>query len=150
MQRRRRLPLTQEEPIFQVPFQLLSLLIDIDQNLAAWRSKHASMVHRMLGVKMGTGGSSGYSYLLETVNQHRVFSELANIASLMVPRAYLPPLPEHVRAMASFSLSQMALSRANSSAASSSADGANADKKTAAAATAGEPVLTASTADSVQ
>jgi tryptophan 2,3-dioxygenase len=108
----------QEEPLLQVPYQLLSLLVDIDENLSAWRAKHAAMVHRMLGVKMGTGGSSGYSYLLETVNQHRVFSELANIASLMVPRAYLPPLPESVRATADFSL---ALKRAASEASASDA-----------------------------
>jgi tryptophan 2,3-dioxygenase len=92
----------QEEPLFQVPSQLLSLLIEIDAHLGAWRSKHAAMVHRMLGLKMGTGGSSGYSYLMGTVRHHRVFAELCNLASLMVPRCCLPPLPESVSRMTSF------------------------------------------------
>ena len=30
------------------------------------------MVHRMLGVKIGTGGSSGYHYLRATAQRHKV------------------------------------------------------------------------------
>ncbi len=125
----------QEEPLFQAPYQLLSLLIDVDQNLAAWRSKHAAMVHRMLGVKMGTGGSSGYAYLLETVNQHRIFSELANIASLMVPRGYLPPLPDHIKASAAFTLTRM---RSATPSSTGSTDGSTGGASAGAAGSAGD------------
>jgi tryptophan 2,3-dioxygenase len=38
---------------------LLTLLMDIDEMLALWRYRHALMVQRMIGVKIGTGGSSG-------------------------------------------------------------------------------------------
>jgi len=92
----------QEEPLFQVPYQFLSLLMEIDEQLGQWRAKHAAMVHRMLGLKMGTGGSSGYVYLLGTIKHHRIFHELCNLASLMVPRSYLPPLPESVSKMTTF------------------------------------------------
>lgn len=73
----------QEEPLFQVPFQLLNLLMEVDANLAAWRSKHAAMVHRMLGLKMGTGGSSGFAYLTETINQHKV-RDLSAIITIII------------------------------------------------------------------
>ena len=32
-----------------------------------WRQRHSLMVHRMIGVKMGTGGSSGFHYLTQVV-----------------------------------------------------------------------------------
>uniref|UniRef100_A0A8D1I4T7 Tryptophan 2,3-dioxygenase n=2 Tax=Sus scrofa TaxID=9823 RepID=A0A8D1I4T7_PIG len=56
-----------EEPRFQVPFQLLTFLMDIDTFMTKWRYNHVCMVHRMLGSKAGTGGSSGYQYLRSTV-----------------------------------------------------------------------------------
>ena len=31
--------------------------------MSNWRYRHALMVQRMLGMKMGTGGSSGFHYL---------------------------------------------------------------------------------------
>lgn len=92
----------QEEPLFQVPFQLLTLLLEIDATLTQWRTKHAQMVHRMLGLKMGTGGSSGHHYLQATVTKHKIFSEFFNLASFMVPRFYLPPLPPSVSSLTGF------------------------------------------------
>ena len=38
-------------------------LIDIDQSLNTWRYKHALLAQRMIGIKIGSGGSSGYNYL---------------------------------------------------------------------------------------
>lgn len=67
-----------------------------------WRSKHSLMVHRMLGIKMGTGGSSGYHYLRATVGRHRVFTDLFNISTFLIPRSSLPPLPQHVHHLATF------------------------------------------------
>eukprot|EP00076_Gallus_gallus_P020227 XP_015140830.1 tryptophan 2,3-dioxygenase isoform X2 [Gallus gallus] len=57
-----------EEPRFQVPFQLLTSLMDIDVLMTKWRYNHVCMVHRMIGSKAGTGGSSGYQYLRSTVS----------------------------------------------------------------------------------
>uniref|UniRef100_A0A8C2RRL7 Tryptophan 2,3-dioxygenase n=1 Tax=Capra hircus TaxID=9925 RepID=A0A8C2RRL7_CAPHI len=56
-----------EEPRFQVPFQLLTFLMDVDSLMTKWRYNHVCMVHRMLGSKAGTGGSSGYQYLRSTI-----------------------------------------------------------------------------------
>ena len=51
--------LFRDEPILQIPNRLLGLLIDIDEMFTTWRYRHAIMAHRMLGTKIGTGGSSG-------------------------------------------------------------------------------------------
>lgn len=51
--------LYRDEPALQLPFRLLSLLMDIDEAMTTWRHRHALMVQRMIGVKVGTGGSSG-------------------------------------------------------------------------------------------
>ena len=77
--------LYQDEPILQPANALLQLLLDIDQLLTQWRNRHALMVHRMLGIKIGTGGSSGYHYLRATASQHRIFGDLFNIATFLVP-----------------------------------------------------------------
>jgi tryptophan 2,3-dioxygenase len=57
--------LYQDEPVLHQAYRLLKAVIDIDELMTVWRQRHALMVHRMIGVKMGTGGSSGYHYLQE-------------------------------------------------------------------------------------
>ncbi|XP_055040797.2 tryptophan 2,3-dioxygenase B [Misgurnus anguillicaudatus] len=82
-----------EEPRFQVPFQLLNALMDIDTLMTKWRYNHVCMVHRMIGGKAGTGGSSGYYYLRSTVSdRYKVFVDLFNLATFLVPRAWIPKL----------------------------------------------------------
>ncbi|KAI7794800.1 tryptophan 2,3-dioxygenase B isoform X1 [Triplophysa rosa] len=82
-----------EEPRFQVPFQLLTALMEIDTLMSKWRYNHVCMVHRMIGSKAGTGGSSGYCYLRSTVSdRYKVFVDLFNLAAFLVPRAWVPKL----------------------------------------------------------
>ena len=54
------------------------------------------MVHRMIGAKVGTGGSSGHQYLMETVDKHRIFVDLFNLSTYLVPRSELPELPKEL------------------------------------------------------
>ena len=91
-----------DEPILQPANTLLGLLLDIDQLLTQWRHRHALMVHRMLGIKIGTGGSSGYHYLRATASQHRIFTDLFNVATFLVPKDSLPPLPSDIERMMKF------------------------------------------------
>lgn len=82
-----------EEPRFQVPFQLLTNLMEIDTLMTKWRYNHVCMVHRMIGSKAGTGGSSGYHYLRSTVSdRYKVFVDLFNLATFLVPRTWVPKL----------------------------------------------------------
>ncbi len=94
--------LYRDEPILQMPFQLLSKLVDIDELLTTWRYRHAQMVLRIIGRKIGTGGSSGFDYLLNTAIKHHIFFDLHNISTLMIPRSELPILPDHLKKQLSF------------------------------------------------
>lgn len=91
------------EPMLQAPFRLLGHLMDIDEQLTAWRGAHALMVHRMVGTKIGTGGSSGHEYLKSTVNRNRIFADLFNLSTFLIPRSELPDLPVSVKRSLGFS-----------------------------------------------
>ena len=97
--------LYREEPILWQPFNLLRKLVEIDQQFTIWRNRHAQMVMRMLGNKMGTGGSSGHKYLKETAEKHHVFRDFYYIATLLVPRHHLPVLPEELKKSLGFHFS---------------------------------------------
>jgi tryptophan 2,3-dioxygenase len=86
-----------EMPAVQQPFRLLSLLMDIDETLTFWRYRHALMVERMIGRRIGTGGSSGHAYLRNTAERHRIFGDLFELSTFLIPRSALPELPADVR-----------------------------------------------------
>lgn len=86
--------LYRDQPAFNLPFQLLTRLQDIDELMTTWRYRHALMAHRMLGTKIGTGGSSGHQYLKAATDNHRVFADFFNLATFLIPRSSLPKLPE--------------------------------------------------------
>ena len=88
--------LYRDQPILNIPFQLLTELMVIDESLTTWRYRHAQMVMRMIGNKIGTGGSSGHDYLARTAERHKIFRDLHNISSLLIPRSALPALPERL------------------------------------------------------
>jgi tryptophan 2,3-dioxygenase len=89
--------LYRDEPILQQPYLLLSRLMDIEEMLTNWRSRHAQMVLRMIGRKTGTGGSSGHQYLKATAQEHQIFTDLYQVATLLIPRSELPALPDDLK-----------------------------------------------------
>jgi len=99
--------LYRDEPILQLPFQLIESVIEIDENFALWRNRHALMVFRMIGRKVGTGESSGYDYLRRTIDSHRIFGDLFNLATYLIPKSELPKLPEKMAKNLAFHFSVM-------------------------------------------
>jgi len=85
--------LYRDQPILHLPFRFLTALVDVDELLATWRYRHALMVHRMIGTKIGTGGSSGHHYLLGTVERNKIFVDLYNLSTFLISRSALPALP---------------------------------------------------------
>jgi tryptophan 2,3-dioxygenase len=83
-------------PILQLPFQLLNSLLEIDEQLSSWRYRHMNMVHRMIGTRIGTGGSSGKDYLKAAADKHYIFRDLAQLNSFLIERRKLPILPSPV------------------------------------------------------
>jgi len=98
--------LYRDQPILHMPFMLLSAIVDIDELLSTWRYRHALMVLRMIGRKTGTGGSAGYNYLKHTTESHRVFADLFNLSTFLIPRSQLPALPEEFEKELGFYFSQ--------------------------------------------
>jgi tryptophan 2,3-dioxygenase len=49
------------------PAEVCEALVDIDEGLQEWRYRHVKMVERIIGAKMGTGGSTGADYLRGTL-----------------------------------------------------------------------------------
>lgn len=88
--------LYRDEPIFQMPFRVLKSLQDIDENMTQWRYRHALMAHRMLGKKIGTGGSSGSDYLKSATEKHKIFTDFFNLTTFLIPRSQVPILPKDV------------------------------------------------------
>jgi tryptophan 2,3-dioxygenase len=85
-----------DRPVLQLPFRLLAALMNVDELLTLWRYRHALMVQRMIGVKVGTGGSAGHDYLRDTAARHRVFSDLFRLSTFLIPRSRLPKLPREL------------------------------------------------------
>ena len=79
-------------PLLQQPFQLLNCLLEIDEQLSSWRYRHMNMVHRMIGTRIGTGGSSGKDYLKAAADKHYIFREIAQLNSFLIERRKLPAL----------------------------------------------------------
>ena len=89
--------LYRDEPILQLPHRLLTQLVDMDQLLTSWRYRHLLLVFRMIGVKIGTGGSAGHGYLKKTAEKHSIFRDISNLSTYIIPRSSLPSLPEKLK-----------------------------------------------------
>ncbi|MEO6546521.1 MAG: tryptophan 2,3-dioxygenase family protein [Ferruginibacter sp.] len=85
-------------PMLELPFQLLDRLLEIDNQLANWRNRHINMVQRMIGTRIGTGGSSGAGYLKAAMDKHYIFKEIAQLNSFLIDRKHLPVLPKELTA----------------------------------------------------
>lgn len=85
--------LYRDHPLMQLPFDLLSTLLEVDELLSMWRHRHIHMVQRTIGKRTGTGGSTGADYLQKAADSHTIFKELAELTSYLLPRTMLPKLP---------------------------------------------------------
>jgi tryptophan 2,3-dioxygenase len=83
-------------PMLELPFQLLDTLLEIDNQLGNWRYRHINMVRRMIGTRIGTGGSTGAGYLQGAMDKHYIFKEISQLNSFLTDRRKLPKLPKDV------------------------------------------------------
>lgn len=84
-------------PLLQLPFQVLQQLLEIDEQLSTWRYRHMSMVHRTIGARIGTGGSTGRDYLASALEKHHLFREIAALTSFLIQRKRLPELAPEIQ-----------------------------------------------------
>ncbi|AEG67626.1 tryptophan 2,3-dioxygenase protein [Ralstonia solanacearum Po82] len=79
-----------ELPHLTWPREMLESVVELEQSMLIWRQRHARMVERMIGRRVGTGGSAGVDYLDQTALRYRVFSDLWTVRSLLLRKASLP------------------------------------------------------------
>jgi tryptophan 2,3-dioxygenase len=81
-------------PLLHLPFHLLNTLTELDELLSSWRHRHAVMVNRMIGSRVGTGGTKGAGYLQGTLApESNIFQEITSVSTFLIQRAKLPSLP---------------------------------------------------------
>jgi len=78
-------------PLLAWPRLLVDAVVELEELLVLWRTRHARMVERVIGRRVGTGGSPGVDYLDRTL-QYRIFTELWSVRTLLLPRGALPAL----------------------------------------------------------
>jgi tryptophan 2,3-dioxygenase len=79
-------------PLLAWPRKLLAKLVEFEQGMIIFRQRHARMVERVIGRRIGTGGSSGVDYLDETALAYRVFKDLWTVRTFQIPADALPAL----------------------------------------------------------
>lgn len=62
-------PVYEDPGSFYPIYLICETMLDLDQELRFWRQHHVQVVERILGFKMGTGGSSGVGYLKSTTGK---------------------------------------------------------------------------------
>ncbi len=80
-----------ELPLLAWPRLLIDAVVELEEQIVLWRTRHARMVERIIGRRIGTGGSSGVDYLDKTAT-YRIFTDLWAVRTVLLPKDALPPL----------------------------------------------------------
>ena len=70
-------------------YEMAEKLVDTEERFHLWRFRHMKTVHRIIGHKQGTGGSSGVTFLQKALEQ-TFFPELWDVRTELSP-----PPPRH-------------------------------------------------------
>jgi tryptophan 2,3-dioxygenase len=81
-----------ELPLLSWPGEILDALIACEQASVVFRQRHARMVERVIGRRVGTGGSDGVDYLDRTALAYRVFREIWAARTMLLRSELDPPL----------------------------------------------------------
>jgi len=82
-----------EVPLLSWPRLLLDTIVQMEKLFTSFRFRHARMVERIIGRRIGTGGSSGVDYLDNTTT-YRIFKELWAVRTMLLPKELRPPLKD--------------------------------------------------------
>jgi tryptophan 2,3-dioxygenase len=66
-------------------YEMAEKLVDVEERFQLWRFRHMLTVHRIIGGKPGTGGSSGVPFLRRALDV-RFFPELWDVRTELEPR----------------------------------------------------------------
>ena len=80
-----------ELPLLAWPRKLIDAIVELEESIVKWRHSHARMVERIMGRRIGTGGSSGVDYLDET-SKYRIFKDLWAVRTILIKPQSRPTL----------------------------------------------------------
>lgn len=83
-------------PLLAFPRLLIDTVVEVEEQLVLFRTRHARMVERVIGRRVGTGGSSGVDYLDRTT-RHRIFGDLWSVRTLLLPKELVPAVADPQR-----------------------------------------------------
>ena len=78
-------------PLLAWPRLLIDTMVEFEEQMVLFRTRHARMVERVIGRRVGTGGSSGVDYLDKTTRV-RIFTDLWSVRTILLPRHRTPPV----------------------------------------------------------
>ena len=78
-------------PLLSWPRTLIDRMIELEEAMVKWRHSHARMVERIIGRRIGTGGSSGVDYL-DATTSYRVFTDLWSVRTILIKTELRPRL----------------------------------------------------------
>ncbi|MDG1483836.1 MAG: tryptophan 2,3-dioxygenase family protein [Myxococcota bacterium] len=78
-------------PLLAWPRLLVDTMVEFEEQMVLFRTRHARMVERIIGRRVGTGGSSGVDYLDKTT-RIRIFTDLWGARTLLLPKDRIPPV----------------------------------------------------------
>lgn len=70
--------------------ELVTSTLELEQSMQRWRFNHARAVERIIGRRVGTGGSHGVDYLEENMT-YRIFDDLWTVRTQILPVKFVPP-----------------------------------------------------------
>lgn len=84
-------------PLLSWPGEILDAVLEAEQAMLIFRQRHARMVERVIGRRVGTGGSAGVDYLDQTALRYRIFKEIWRTRTLLLDPdlAPKPRAPEY-------------------------------------------------------
>ena len=80
-----------ELPLLTWPRKLIDAMVELEESMVKWRHSHARMVERIMGRRMGTGGTSGVDYL-DATSRYRIFKDLWAVRTILVKPQLRPAL----------------------------------------------------------
>jgi tryptophan 2,3-dioxygenase len=78
-------------PLLAFPRLLVDAVVELEEQMVLFRTRHARMVERIIGRRVGTGGSSGVDYL-DMTTKVRIFKDLWSVRTLLLAKDDLPAL----------------------------------------------------------
>ena len=80
-----------ELPLLAWPRVLVDAVVELEESMVLFRTHHARMVERIIGRRVGTGGSSGVDYL-DATTKYRIFGDLWGVRTILLKPELRPEL----------------------------------------------------------